>query len=81
MRILLGLIGCALSIALIVYRYNIKAFIGNIDWAERHLGAGGTYSLFILIALAGFFFSLMYMTNSFDLIFGGSEVDFFQSVN
>ncbi len=81
MRIVLGLIGAALSIVLIVYRERVVRFTGMIQWAESHLGGGGTYTLMVLIALLMFIFSLMYMTNSFDLIFGGIGVDFFQSVN
>ena len=80
MRIVLGLIGIVCSFLLVIYRGPIKLFIGRIEWAERKLGAGGTYTLMILAALLLFVFSLMYMTNSFDLIFGGIGVDFFESV-
>jgi hypothetical protein len=80
MRIVLGIIGAALSIALIVYRERVVRFTGFIGWAERHLGGGGTYTLMILIGVILFFLSLMYMTNCFDLIFGGIEPDFFESV-
>ena len=80
MRIVLGLLGAALSIALIVYRERVVRFIGMIQWAESHLGSGGTYTLMVLIGVFLFFLSLMYMSNSFDLIFGGIGVDFFQSV-
>lgn len=80
MRIILGLLGVVLSIVLVVYRERVVHFIGYINWAEEHLGSGGTYSLMVIIALLGFFFSLMYMTNSFDLIFGGIGVGFFESV-
>ena len=80
MRIVVGLIGVVLSILLIVYRDKVIHFMGPIAWAERHLGGGGTYTLFVLIGILGFIFSLMYMTNSFSLIFGGVGVDFFESV-
>lgn len=79
MRIVLGLIGTVLSIVLVVYRERVVRFMGHINWAEQHLGSGGTYTLMILIALFMFIFSLMYMTNSFDLIFGGIGVDFFET--
>lgn len=80
MRIFLGLIGCVLSIIIVVYRDKIIHFMGPIGWAERHLGGGGTYTLFVLMGIFFFFFSLMYMTDSFSLIFGGKGVDFFESV-
>lgn len=70
MRIILGLIGCVLSVAIIVYRVPVKHFIGNIDWAEQKLGSGGTYTVVLFFAFIIFMSSLMYMTNSFDLIFG-----------
>jgi len=80
MRIVLGLIGIVLSFLLVIYREPIVRFIGHIQWAEEKLGAGGTYNLMILIGIFCFVFSLMYMTNSFDLIFGGIGVDFFETV-
>lgn len=79
MRIVFGLIGIVLSFLLIVYRVPIKHFIGQIRWAEEKLGAGGTYSVMVLAALFLFIFSLMYMTDSFDLIFGGVETEFFKT--
>lgn len=80
MRIVLGLLGCTLSILLIVYRVPVRGFIGQINWAERKLGPGGTYSLLVIIGIVMFFFSLVYMTDSFGLLFGGDAgVDFFES--
>lgn len=80
MRIFLGLIGIVLSFLLIIYRVPVKHFMGNIRWAEEKLGAGGTYTVLVLASLFLFIFSLMYMTNSFDLILGGIQTDFFKSV-
>ncbi len=79
MRIFLGIIGIVLSFLLVMYRVPVNHFIGGIKWAEDKLGPGGTYTLMILIALAGFIFSLMYMTNSFDLLFGGFATTLFDS--
>jgi hypothetical protein len=80
MRIILGLLGCALSILLIVYRFRVRGFMGQVKWAENKLGPGGTYTLLILVAISGFIFSLMYMTNSFDFILSGIGFDLFSSV-
>jgi len=79
MNILLGLIGCALSILLVVYRGPVKHFIGQIEWAEQHFGPGGTYTLLLIIAFGIFVFSLMYMTGTFGLVFGGITEQFFGS--
>ncbi len=80
MNIVWGLVGIVLSFLLIVYRVKINHFIGGIGWAERKLGPGGSYTLLVLIAILGFIFSLMYMTNSFDLIFGNIGGEFFEPV-
>jgi len=71
MQIIGGLIGAILSILLIIYRVPVKHFIGNINWAEKHLGSGGTYTLLALIGFFGFFLSLMIMTGTLDLLLGG----------
>ena len=80
MRILLGLIGVVLSLLLIIYRTQVRGFIGQISWAENRFGPGGTYTALLLLGLFGFIFSLMYMTNSFDFILSGIGFDFFSSV-
>jgi hypothetical protein len=80
MRIVLGIIGIILSFLLMIYRVPVKHFFGQIRWAEEKLGSGGTYTVMVLAAIFMFIFSLMYMTNSFDLIFGGIGVNFFESV-
>lgn len=80
MRILFGFMGIILSFLLLIYRTSVKHFLGEFRWAEEKLGPGGTYTVLVLAAIFGFVFSLMYMTSSFDLIFGETQVDFFQSV-
>lgn len=80
MHILAGIIGAILSVLIIVYRVPIRNFMGQIAWAEAKLGPGGTYTLLLLVGVLGFLISLMVMTDSFDLIFKGSTVNFFESV-
>ena len=80
MRIFVGIVGCALSLLLIIYRERIRAFMGTFAWAERRLGPGGTYTVLLLAGVFGFIFSLVYMTDSFGLFFGGIGVDFFKAV-
>jgi len=81
MNIIYGIIGIILSIALIIYRAPIKNFIGQIEWAENKFGPGGTYTLMLFIGIAGFFISLMIMTGTLNLLFGGDvPVDLFKSV-
>ena len=80
MQIIFGLIGCILSFLLIIYRVPVKRFIGNIAFAERYLGAGGTYTFLLLFGIFGFIFSLMFMTGTLDLLFGGFLKTLFGSV-
>lgn len=59
-RILVFIIGLALCLVILKYRVPIKDFIGDIGFAEKYLGAGGTHTLIVLVALATFIFSLFY---------------------
>lgn len=79
MRIIYGLIGMVLSFLLLIYRVPVKHFFGQFRWAEEKLGPGGTYTVLVFIALFGFIFSLMYMTDSFHLIFGEGGNDLFKT--
>ena len=81
MHILYGLIGCILSILVIIYRFQIRQFTGQIGFAEKYLGSGGTYTFFILVGIFGFFFSLMIMTDTLGFLFGGIGNQFFGNVN
>lgn len=81
MRIFLGFIGLALSLLLIIYRTQVKRFIGSFEWAEARLGPGGTYTVLLLAGVLGGLFSLTYMTNSFGLFLDFIGIDFFSSVN
>jgi len=45
--------------------------MGNIGWAERYFGPGGTFTALLLIGVFGFIISLMIMTGTLDLILGG----------
>ena len=72
MQIFGGLIGVILSILLIIYRVRVKHFLGEIGWAERYFGPGGTFTALLLIGLLGFFLSLMVMTGTLNLLLGGT---------
>jgi hypothetical protein len=76
-RILVALIGIPLGFALMIYRVRLKEFTGNISFAEKYLGAGGTYSFFVLLGLVFFIFSVMYMFGTFQDIFSSTLGKFF----
>ena len=79
MHIVGGFIGVIFSLLIIIYRVPIRRFIGQIQWAEDHLGPGGTYTLLLIVGIVLFFVSLMVMTGTFGLIFG-PFTDLFKSV-
>jgi hypothetical protein len=64
-KVLFALIGFPLAFLIIIYRERIKAFTGSIGFAEKYLGAGGTYTLYVLLGIIIFFVTLMYITDSF----------------
>lgn len=59
-RIFVVVVGVPLGFLMIIYRYHLKQFTGNIGFAEQYLGAGGTYNLFIVIGLGVAILSMMY---------------------
>jgi hypothetical protein len=71
-RILVPLIGIPIAFALMIYRVKLKELIGNIPFAEKYLGAGGTYTFFVLLGLGVFIFSCMYMFGTFQDIFSAT---------
>lgn len=76
-RIIVGLIGIPLGVIIMIYRYHLKQFTGDIAFAEQYLGAGGTYNLFIIIGLAVSILSLMYAFGTLQEFFTGSFGQFF----
>lgn len=80
MNIFIGLIVFVLSLLILIYRVPIKHFIGQVEWAERYFGPGGTYTFLLFVSAFLFFLSLMIMTGTLDFIFGGFLKEFFGSV-
>ncbi len=76
-RILVGLLGVPLGIIIMVYRYQLKQFTGDIAFAEEYLGSGGTYTLFVLLGLAISILSIMYGLGTLQEFFIGSFGRFF----
>lgn len=54
----------AVAFVMLKYRRHIKDFIGNVDFAEKYLGSGGTNTLIVLLALVFFFGSIAYVTGA-----------------
>jgi C4-dicarboxylate transporter len=76
MKNLIVLIMCSLvSFLMLKYRGQVKQFTGDIDFAEKYLGSGGTNTLIVIVAILLFVGSLMYVTGTLDSLlqntFGG----------
>jgi len=65
-RFFVAVLGFVLMLVILKYRLKIKDFIGDIAFAEKYLGSGGTFTLLILIAIGVFFLSLMYALGTLD---------------
>lgn len=74
-RFLVFIIGFAIAILILKYRAAIREFIGNVQFADDHLG--GTTNLIILLALATFVVSLMYAMGTLQAILDSSVGRFF----
>lgn len=64
MRIVVGLLVSVLGFLLIVYRERVKGFTGDVGFAEQYLGAGGTFTFYLLLGIAFFFGGLMWATGT-----------------
>ena len=71
-RILIGLLGVPLGIVIMIYRYQLKQFTGDIAFAEEYLGSGGTYTFFVLIGLGFSILSVMYALGTLQGFFIGN---------
>jgi len=54
------IIGVPLGFAIIKYNEKIGGMIGDIGWAERTLGAGGTYLFLKILGIVILIFSFIY---------------------
>lgn len=59
-RILVIIIGWPIAVLILKYRRPIKEFTGDIGFAEKILGMGGTNTFIVIIGVLVFVGSLMY---------------------
>jgi len=67
-RFFIFILGTIASYLLIRYRMIVKDFFGNIPFAEKYLGSGGTYTFILLFAVFVFIISLMYLLGTLDSV-------------
>jgi len=61
-KILIFLACTGIAILILKYTEPLVRMIGKMDWAERYLGMGGTYTAWKLIAILLIVGSLVYLT-------------------
>ncbi len=59
-RFIAVIIGFPIAFLLLRYRRAVKDFIGEVSFAEKYLGMGGTNTLIVIIGVLVFVGSLMY---------------------
>lgn len=64
-----GLVGMIFGFLVLVYRKHIKDLTGNIAFAERYFGAGGTWTFLALLGFTIFILSLMWALGTLQSFF------------
>lgn len=77
-RFLAIFIGCPLGFVIMYFKRQIKEFIGEVGFAEKYLGMGGTNTFVVLVGIFVFIASLMYALGTFQSLLGNSVGMFFQ---
>ncbi len=53
-----------IGLLILIFRPRIKDFTGDLGFAEKWLGSGGTWTFFIILGVGIFILSLMWATGS-----------------
>lgn len=80
MNIFIGIVGAILSLLILIFRVPIRGFMGQLGWAEKYFGPGGTYTGLLFVGVFGFFLSLMIMTGSLGVFLNAFLGKFFNTV-
>lgn len=81
MKILVGIIGFPLGLILVVYRERVKRFTGDLGFAEKWFGPGGTYTFLLIFGIAVSFLSILYAFGTLQLLLAKILGPLFLSVN
>lgn len=76
-RFLVAIIGMPIAFIIIYYRRPIKEFTGDIGFAEKYLGAGGTNTFIVILGVLTFILSLMYALGTLQELLQGTLGRFF----
>ena len=76
-RILAAIIGLPLAFVILYYRRSIKEFIGDVGFAEKIFGVGGTNTFIVVLGVFVFVGSLMYSLGTLQSLLQGLMGRFF----
>lgn len=76
-RFLAAIIGMPIAFVILYYRRAIKEFIGDVGFAEKIFGVGGTNVLIVVIGILVFIGSLMYSLGTLQSFLQGTVGMFF----
>jgi len=79
MNYLIVILGFAAFVLILKYRGPIKDFTGDIGFAEKYLGTGGTHTFIVVFAVLCFILPLMYALGTLQAIFQSTLGMFFSS--
>ncbi len=65
-KIIISALLIGLAVLMLMKNKKFVDFFGKIGWAEKHLGGGGTYSMYKIISMLLIFFTLLYLTGMLD---------------
>ncbi|OGJ47806.1 hypothetical protein A2344_05125 [Candidatus Peregrinibacteria bacterium RIFOXYB12_FULL_41_12] len=70
-RYIIGFLAMIGGFLILVYRAKVKDLVGDIGFAEKYIGVGGTWTFLILLGIGFFIFGLMWMTGTLQSGVGG----------
>lgn len=65
-RIVIGVLGIAAGLLLIKFREKFQRITGQIGFAEKYLGAGGTFTFFLLLGSLAVILAVLYIFGVLD---------------
>lgn len=69
------------GLGLIIYREKVQRVSGDIGFAEKYLGPGGTFQFYLLLGIAMVFISIIYVTGGLDAFIENTIGRFFIAPN
>lgn len=60
-RVILLVGSVVLAYYMVKFRVNLVRIVGKNDYAEKYLGSGGTYTMWVLLAIALVAFAITYL--------------------